>query len=400
MRKSCNICGSRELEQVIDLGLHPLADTFWSRDRMPEDYSLVPLIVNRCLDCNHLMTKFEVSAKMRYQGEPYSYTSGNSNSAIIHFHNFAEQVMQKCELKNPSIIDIGGNDGTLLEGFKKLGVYRSTNVEPAENISKISQNRGFKTVNSFFTRQTVESYKLESDIIISANVLNHVDDLNDFMITIDKCLNSNGMFVFQVPYAPSLIEHCYFETIYHEHTNYFSATSINKLLSQHGFTVEMTEVNQYMCDSIRIYCKRGNNSHCASFQKLLSDEKIRGFYIKEKYVHFAHQAKTIRHKLRNEISQVRKDGKNIIGICAATKANTLLNYCGFTRDDFDYVADTSSLKAGKLMAGSLIPIVSEDAIKFSDFDYMIVLAENFVETLQAELKLHPCKQLRIRNNVN
>lgn len=400
MRKSCNICGSDKLERVIDLGLHPLADTFWSPDRMPEDYSLVPLIVNRCLRCHHLMTKFEVSAKMRYQTEPYSYTSGNSNSAIKHFHTFAEQVMQICEIKNPSIIDVGGNDATFLEGFRKLGVYRLTNVEPSENISTISKNRGFKTVNSFFTREVVESYRLKADIIISANVLNHVDDLNEFILTVNKCLNFDGMFVFQVPYAPSLIQHCYFETIYHEHTNYFSAASINKLLSQHGFTVKMVEINDYMCDSIRVYCKRGNNSHCSHFQKLLSDEKNKGYDLKEPYVRFASQAKYIRYELRNKISQIRKDGKKIIGICAATKANTLLNYCGFTRDDFECVADTSILKEGKLMAGSLIPIVNEDAIKLDDFDYMIILAENFVKTLQSQLKVHTCEQLRIRDNVN
>jgi hypothetical protein len=90
------------------------------------------------------------------------------------------------------------------------------------------------------------------------------------------------------------------------------------------------------------------------------------------------QAKSIRFKLRTKISEIRKDGQTIIGICAATKANTLLNYCGFTNDDFECVADTSTLKAGKLMAGSLIPIVNEEAIKFDSFDYMIVLAENLL----------------------
>lgn len=400
MRTSCNICGSKKLEQVIDLGLHPLADTFWSTNSMPEDYSLVPLIVNRCLHCNHLMTKFEVSAKMRYQGEPYSYTSGNSTSAINHFHTFAKQVMQVCDLKNPSVLDIGGNDGTFLQGFKKLGVYHLTNVEPSENISVISQNRGFNTVNNFFTKKVVKDYNLASEIIISANVLNHVDDLNELMIAVDMCLSNDGVFVFQVPYAPSLIDHCYFETIYHEHTNYFSAASINKLLSQHGFVVQMAEINEYMCDSLRIYCQRGTNSHCPQFQKLISDEITKGHYHEEKYLSFADQAKSIRHSLRNEISRIRIGGKNIIGICAATKANTLLNYCGFTRDDFDCVADTSVLKAGKLMPGSLIPIVNEDAVNFDNFDYMIVLAENFVKTLHNQLKEHSCEQLRIRNNVN
>jgi 2-polyprenyl-3-methyl-5-hydroxy-6-metoxy-1,4-benzoquinol methylase len=133
----------------------------------------------------------------------------------------------------------------------------------------------------------VEKYNLASDIIISANVLNHVDDLCEFMISVDKCLSVDGMFVFQVPYAPSLIDNCYFETIYHEHTNYFSAASINKLLSQHSFTVEMAEINEYMCDSIRVYCKRGNNSHCYSFQKLLSDEKKNGYHFRKKYDRFA-----------------------------------------------------------------------------------------------------------------
>ena len=396
-RTTCTVCGSLEIRPVIDLGLHALADTFWPETNPPDEYQLIPLKVVRCISCMHIFNEYVVSAQLRYQGVPYSYTTGNSKSAIDHFDSFAEQVLKSMQLSPKSVIDIGGNDGTLLSAFARRGISKVINFEPSPYISKLSTKAGINTINDFFTLSAVNEHQITSDLIVSANVLNHANDLDGFIKGVSKALNDEGSFVFQVPYAYSLINNCYFETVYHEHVNYFSALSIGKLLERNGYFVFAHQMTDYMCDSIRIFCKKGNQSHSSGFMNLISNELNLGFADNAIYSKFDDEAKKIRLNFRQKLSQIRLKNKKIIGFCAATKANTLLNYCGLTAADISCVADTSAHKVNKLMPGSLIPIVDERTINRTEFDYAVVLAENFVQTITPRLEKEGYNIVRIRD---
>jgi 2-polyprenyl-3-methyl-5-hydroxy-6-metoxy-1,4-benzoquinol methylase len=396
-RIACNVCGSTKTKPVIDLGLHALADTFWPKTDPPDEYQLIPLKVVRCSSCMHMFNEYIVSAKLRYQGVPYSYTTGNSKSAIDHFHFFAEQTLDKIQNIPKSVIDIGGNDGTLLSAFEAQGIQNLINLEPSSYIASLSETAGITTINDFFTSSMLKKHRISSDLIVSANVLNHVDDLDDFMQCVSSTLNEDGSFVFQVPYAGSLISNCYFETIYHEHVNYFSGLSISKMMEKNGFFVFAHQMTDYMCDSIRVYCKKGSGSHSTEFKKLITEERESGFMDDTMYTNFESKAKEIRNNLRHKLSQIILQNKKIIGFCAATKANTLLNYCGFSASDISCIADTSVHKINKLMPGSLIPIVDEKTVRREDYDYAIVLAENFVRIITPKLEKENYLIIRIRD---
>ena len=334
---------------------------------------------------------------MRYQYVPYSYTTGNSKIALSHFRDFAKSVQEYGIKSQDLILDIGGNDGTLLSNFQKLGYLNTLNIEPSLNISKLSENAGIKTINSFFTKDLTEIQSKSVGTIVSANVVNHIDDCNLMMKSVDFFLKKGGLFVFQVPYILPLLQRVYFETIYHEHVHYFSIHSISKLLSNHGFYIDNIEESEYMCGSVRFYCKKGERDQNETVKNLLDIEKSVGLTQTFLQTSFVKKCFDIRDNIRLKIAQCRNNGSRIVGFCAATKANTFLNFCGLTKLDIPIIYDMSVHKIGKLMPGSDIIILDERKLEKKSKDIAIILADNMRLLIEPKLQKLKYEILDFRN---
>lgn len=384
---NCRLCGSSQIEKVIDLGTHPLADTFLTEKLMAELESTYPLQVCLCNECGHVSTMYAISAKDRYQKHDYSYDSSNSKVSISHFKEFSDSVLNEFEIeKNSIIVDIGSNVGTLLSSFQKNGYLNTVGIEPSKNICDLANTLGVNTINHFFDESVISELGGHHSVkvLLSSNVVNHADDLNSFLDTAYKVLNREGIFVFEVPYLLSLIQKVAFDTIYHEHVHYCGVKPLSTILEKHGFFISKIEEIDYMCGSIRIFASIGDNKHSQKCYEMIDNEEEFGIYSKAIYNSFMDKVKEIKINTISQLSKIKLLGGNIIGIGAATKGNTFLNYCNIDYDLVSCISEASSLKVGKFTPGSRIPIIHDSKIDDS-YTHALILPWNIAPMLQKKL---------------
>lgn len=384
--QNCRLCDSVNIKKVVDLGYHPLADTFLPEDLLYGPEVSYPLNLGLCGDCGHVFTLYAVKPEDRYQKTDYSYDSSNSNVSIEHFREFAEAVIAEREIESDGlIVDIGSNVGTLLAHFQSLGYANVLGVEPSRNIADIAVNGGVPTINDFFCERVTEKILIEGPVkvLLSANVLNHADDLRSLLRTAKSVLSDNGIFVFEVPYLLDLVKNTSFDTIYHEHVHYHSIKPLAKVLQASGFSIFKIEHTDYMCGSIRVYAEL-HGSHSKIVNDMIKNEVDFHLFELPTYEAFMTRVQNLKLKVLNQLVKIRTEGGKIIGIGAATKGNTFLNYCRLDSDTIAYISDASKLKIGKLTPGSHIKIVGDSEID-SSITHAIILPWNIAPMLVAKL---------------
>jgi SAM-dependent methyltransferase len=382
----CRLCDSANLDTVVDLGYHPLADTFLPPEKQYGPEVSYPLQLGKCRDCGHVATMYSVSAVERYQKEDYSYDSSNSRVSIAHFREFAECVLaEKTPRPGALIVDIGSNVGTLLSHFKDLGHPNVLGVEPAGNIAKLAVANGIPTLNDFFCDNIVDDLRGRGgvDVLLSSNVVNHADDLRGLLKVGAQVMREDGIFVFEVPYLLELVKRTAFDTIYHEHVHYHCIKALAPCLAGQGFSIFKVDCIDYMCGSIRVYARRGDR-HAPVAEKMIRDEEAFGLFELETYARFMDRVRHVKLTVTEHLARIRAEGGKIVGIGAATKGNTFLNYCRLDADTISYIADASPLKIGKLTPGSHIPIIADDAID-SSATHALILPWNIAPMLQSKL---------------
>lgn len=383
---SCQLCGSNNLKQIIDLGNHPLADTFLSEDKMGGEEIFYPLRVLLCLKCGYATLFYIVSREIRYAKNEYSYTSSNSPIAIAHFRELASEASQKAKVtKDDLVIDIGSNTGTLLEAFQSITGCKIIGIEPSENIAQLALENLIPTINHFFDTESVSEILSsgKAKIIICTNVFNHITDLSGFMHNVRKLLEDDGMFIFEVPYLLHLVRDVAFDTVYLEHVTYFGIKPFVPFFKNFGFNIIHLAENNYMGGSIRLYVSQSKEA--ADIDEYIKREEECGMYDPENYKEFMSKTRQLKFDVLHKIYKIKSQGEKIVGIGAATKGNTFLNYCKIDHTLLDFVADSSPLKIGKYTPGSRIPIRSDNDIK-EDIKHALILPWNIAEFLKKKLQ--------------
>jgi len=304
--------------------------------------------------------------------------------------HFSSLVEDSCRYINRGkkgyVVDIGSNDGTLLQIFSRHG-FATLGVEPATNLVKISESKGIRAINAFFNTDTAHKvYQRHgaADVITATNVFAHVDNLQDVLNGVNHLLSSEGIFIIEVPYLFHLINRLEFDTIYHEHLSYFSLESLLFLFEKYGMTVVDVKQVSTHGGSIRVFIKKGGKSskNVLSLLKFENDEKINDFAT---YIKFGNDVSKLRQELIDLLKNLKKSGYRITGYGATAKGNTLLNYCNIGIEYLDYISDTTPLKQGKYTPGMHVPIVSEEQFHKNPPNYAILLAWNYAdEILQKE----------------
>lgn len=385
---NCQLCDSDKLDLVIDLGLHPLADTFWKAEDLSREEKRYLLQVLLCAGCGYAGLSEIVPAEERYTATDYSYTSSNSPVAVQHFAELASAVAARRKLAPKDlVVDIGSNDGTLLLAFQKEAGCRILGVDPSPNIARLAQERGAPTLAKFFDAAAVdeilENYG-QPALICGTNVLNHASDLSDFMANIAKLVGEQGLAVFEVPYLPTLVATRAFDTIYLEHVSYFALRPLRAFFKKFGLVITHAEKIDYMGGSIRLFVGRGAESPAAA--KLAGAEESAGIFRPETYKEFMKDIEGMKSRVLKEIEAVRARGEKIVGIGAATKGNTFLNYCGIDSGMLEFITDESPLKIGKYTPGSRIFIKGNDDIITPEIHYALILPWNIAGFLTEKLK--------------
>ena len=390
-REHCLVCGSSELVDIIDLGMHGFADTFVDKQRINSMLPVYNLSCRLCNHCKHVQTTTITQAEDRYNLFDYSYTSSNSSIATTHWKNYTIDISMALEINSVSrVCEIGSNDGYLLGLFKGLGC-EILGIDASKHISEIANSNGIPTKQCIFNLEEAKQITKDHgryNLVIANNVFNHSDDPLSFAAGANELLIDSGFFVFEVPYWKSTIDSKKIDQVYHEHVSYFTATSAKTLLENCGFQIIKLEIVDYHGGSLRVYAQKvGENEaikHCDELNIFVANEEYL-FKIKT-YENLVRVLKNKKIKFLNKLLDYKERGYGIIAIGAAAKGNTLLNYLNLDDSIVDWVTDTSDFKLGKRTPLSNIEICDDGVIASYDKVCALILSWNLSETIKNKIK--------------
>lgn len=370
LRQACSICGDNRLVDVIDLGLHPCADTF-----LPKDYVVAggpdqvwPLIVCECSSCKHVQTKFEVAQDVRYRDHEYSFVSSHSANYKRYWDDFAA----KRVVSGDRVLEIGCNDGYLLEACMKLGCT-VFGVDPSPNMVSIAAARGIAVTCAYFEQIGLSMAPNSVDVVIANNVLNHIDDLSSCMLAVKHVLASKGRFVVQVPSWGWMVRNDALDQIYHEHVHYFTESSLRKLGTLHGLQLVSVELAKFHGESLVA------TFTTSSTPTIVTDQSLD---YQRAFVAMENKRRSTVHLVEGAVSL----GKTVLALGASAKGNTFLNYARLTNKQISYVLDVSDLKIGKYTPLSRIPIVHEEMISEIKHPVILTTTWNLPKTVLDNLR--------------
>ena len=379
-RRDCRLCGSDELERVVELAPTPPANAFTAE---PVPQATFPLELMLCAGCGHLQLHHVVDPELLFRD--YVYAAGTSPVFVDHFRRYAEDAIARFGL-NPGdlVVDVGSNDGTLLRFFQARGL-RVLGIDPARGIAQRATEAGIPTVPEFLDATTARRLRREhgpARLVTANNVFAHVDDLSGFVAAVRELLSPDGVFTFEVSYALDVYQKTFFDTIYHEHLDYHSVTPLVGFFERAGLPLFAAERVPTHGGSLRGLAGAGRTADAALAQRL-AEEEAAAIGCADTWRAWSSRIDALGDELRLLLRGLKADGRSIAGYGAPAKATTLLGNFGLGPETIDFIVDDSPLKQGLLTPGSHIPVVSSDALNDRRPDYLLLLAWNFADSIIA-----------------
>ena len=372
-----------DYEPILNLGIQPWANNILNEDEVGKE-SWYPLELIFCNKSELLQLTYFVPKEVMFL--EHTYVSGTTKALTQHFYDLAKENVKQFNLTNSNtVLDIGGNDGTQLEQYKKLGIDNVINVESAKNISTLSRDKDIETLNMFFNEDNVKGHiaKGTVDLVNASGVFFHLEELNSVIKGINFILNDEGVFVAQFMYAGSMIDNGNFDTIYHEHLCYYTINSIEKLLNRYNLRLFDAVYNDIHSGTIIAkFCKQ-DSTHTITDRCKDLIEKDKKYDLKA-FKEFGSNIKDKKHNLKNKLKELKAKNKKIYAYGAPIKGNTLLNYMGIDSTLIDKAVEVNELRIGKYLPGSHIPIVRETIEDLPD--YYLLLTHNFKDEIISKNK--------------
>ena len=387
VREDCRACGGRRLQRFLELGAQPLANAF---PRSRADFateSFYPLDVYFCEDCTLVQIVDVIDPEVLFRD--YIYVTGTSSTIAAHNVEYARTVVDLL-VAGPDdlIVEVASNDGSLLRRFRELGV-QTLGVEPATNIAAMATADGIETVNEFFDLDTARALRARygpAKAVIGNNVLAHVDDTRAFLAGFRALLADDGLAIVEVPYVGELVDRLEYDTVYHEHLCYFSATALARVCDEVGLRITRIDRVPVHGGSLRMYAapavERG--AHAAAVLQMIARESERGLSSAATYQDLARAVEATRKELLSLLRRLRAEGRTIAAYGAPAKGNTLLNYCGIDSTLIDYTVDRNPLKVGRYTPGMHLPVLPVETLIERQPDYVLILAWNFAEEIMEQ----------------
>jgi C-methyltransferase C-terminal domain/Methyltransferase domain/Putative zinc binding domain len=383
----CQLCGSRRLDSLLFLGYLPPVNTMETIGTRPKEERFYPAELLRCAECELVQLGLIVDAAILFPPH-YAYTS--STTRILR-ENFAELHAESCSLfpfpEGELIVDIGSNDGTLLANWKDSG-HRVCGIEPT-NVYQLAVEKGIPTINAFFSsKSAAEAVRLHgrASRVTATNVFAHIEDVDAVVGSILDLLEQDGIFISESHYLLSLVETLQYDTIYHEHLRYYSATSLQNLLRRHGLQIIHVKKIPTHGGSIRVYAARkGKRKADSSVEAALAEEQR--LLTPSAFADFRRRVSQSKLSLAGLLSKVCAENGRVYGIGAPSRASTLINHVALDETAIECVLEIKgSYKIGKYMPGTLIPVADEEKLFSDPPEYALLFSWHIAQELIPKLR--------------
>ncbi len=387
-RTTCRICGSSQLEEILNLGPQYLASRFPLPDLFDQEPGPFPLILVRCSDpesCGLVQLKHTVDPLLMYS--QYGYLSGINESMRGHLESVVRAAESWVSLTAAStVVDIGCNDGTLLNQYRLAHSMVRIGFEPAANAANIARSHGIRVEESFFGSE--KSVGLlggrQADVVTSIAMFYDLEDPQAFVDSVAAILARTGVWIIEMSYLPSMLQTKSLDTICHEHLEYYALKQLEWMFSRSGMVILDAHLNSTNGGSLQLVVGHkhywsGQSFDATNVERLFADEETLGLDSSVPYERFARECELVRSTLIEQISRMKTSGAVVAGYGASTKGNTLLQYCALGDRDIAYLADRNPWKEGRVTPGTRIPIVGEDEFRNQAPEIALVLPWHFID---------------------
>lgn len=383
--EKCRICGNQHLELVLDLGQQMLTGVF-PREK-GADVTIGPLRLVKCVGghdvCGLLQLEHSYELSEMY-GENYGYRSGLNASMVAHLHSKVKRILGQVELRpGDLVVDIGSNDSTTLQAYPSVDPVL-VGIDPTGIKFQMYYPEHIQLIPDFFSAKLLRSRfpNAKARIVTSFSMFYDLEDPMAFMREIHEVLADDGIWVFEQSYMPTMLEMNSYDTVCHEHLEYYALRQIKWMADRIGFRIVDVEFNDVNGGSFSVTMSkltdRGEPSN-PSVQEILNDERDKGLDTLAPYMAFSQRVENSRRELMEFIEAVHAEGKIVAALGASTKGNVLLQYCGLTEKEIPFVGEVNADKFGCYTPGTWIPIVPENELLAKKPDSLIVLPWHFRE---------------------
>jgi hypothetical protein len=385
---TCRLCGSTSLASVVDLGATPPCERFLTAAQLDEPEPTFPLHLRVCTDCWLAQLPPLITPEDTFT--EYAYFSSYSTSWVRHARDFVLGAASRLGLGADSfVVEVASNDGYLLQHAVGASIP-CLGIEPSVNVGAAAREKGVPTLTAFLDPETGAAVRAEhgpADLVVANNVYAHIPDVIGFTKGLRALVADDGWVSIEVHHLLQMIEQNQYDTIYHEHFQYYTVASAERALASGGLSLVDVELVPTHGGSIRLWARPAEIAGPLSQRAVdvLAREKAAGLHELSGYAEFGRRVAQVRRELLRFLVDAAEQGKTVVGYGAPGKGNTLLNHCGVRPDLLPYTVDRNPYKHGRFTPGTRVPILPPERIAEDRPDYVLVLPWNLRRELTDQL---------------
>jgi len=381
LKHECRICKASNFKTVIDFGKTPLVNSLIEKEDLDKKKPVYPLVVEQCQNCFLVQIVNPIDAHKIYREQDYLYFSGDMPNLSDYFKEYADDIKTRFLKKGDFVIEIGSNDGTMLQHFGTD--YPLLGVDPSTNVVVKALAKGIPTISDFFTERLAKSISRffgKAKVVYGNNCIAHLKDIHDLMKGVKEVLTDDGVFIVECNYWGGMVKNKNYSLIYHDHFSYFTAKNWQDVGLKYGLWLNDAVVTPAQGGSLRVFLSNTPTmtARCKQLLKEEIDTNLPSYETAKKY---NKECTEEAEKLGKLIKELKAEGKTIAGYGAAAKGFSILHLAGITENEIRYFVDDSPAKQGKYTPVTHIPVIKR-AIK--DPDYFFITAPNYAKEIIAK----------------